>query len=97
MQDRSTEHPFWRLNFISTIKWPTPWRLGFAEGLSYVDRVPYLEEKDMLEKGYRPSQLLNFLDFSVDIDLGRLFRMELWLGYSIAGIIEIFRDGLRRQ
>lgn len=86
VQDRSTE---WVLavKFYYTINWPTPWRLGFAEGLSYVDRIPYLEEKDMQEKGYRPSQLLNFLDFSVDMDLGHLFRFgwmeDLWLGYSI--------------
>ena len=86
VQDRSTEYVV-AVKFYYTIKWPTPWRLGFAEGLSYVDRIPYLEEKDMQEKGYRPSQLLNFLDFSVDIDLGHLFRVEwlqdLWLGYSI--------------
>jgi outer membrane protein len=86
VQDRSTEYVL-AVKFYYTIKWPTPWRLGFAEGLSYVDRVPYLEEKDMLEKGYRPSQLLNFLDFSVDMDLGQLFRVgwmeDLWLGYSI--------------
>jgi outer membrane protein len=86
VQDRSTE---WVLavKFYYTINWPTPWRLGFAEGLSYVDRIPYLEAKDMQEKGYRPSQLLNFLDFSVDMDLGHLFRVgwmeDLWLGYSI--------------
>lgn len=86
VQDRSTEFVL-AVKFYYTIQWPTPWRLGFAEGLSYVDRVPYLEEKDMQEKGYRSSQLLNFLDFSVDLSLGHLFRVErlenLWLGYSI--------------
>ena len=86
VQNQSTEYVL-AVKFYYTIKWPTPWRLGFAEGLSYVDRIPYLEEKDMQEKGYRPSQLLNFLDFSVDIDLGQLFRVQwmedLWLGYSI--------------
>lgn len=86
VQDRSTE---WVLavKFYYTINWPTPWRLGFAEGLSYVDRVPYLEEKDMQEKGYRSSQLLNYLDFSIDLSLGQLFRVnwleDYWLGYSI--------------
>ena len=44
--------------------------VGRAEGLSYLDRIPYLEEKDMQEKGYRPSQLLNYLDFSIDLSLG---------------------------
>ncbi len=86
VQDRSTEYVL-AVKLYYTIKWPTPWRLGFAEGLSYVDRIPYLEEKDMVEKGYRPSQLLNFLDFSLDLSLGHLFRVdwmeELWLGYSI--------------
>jgi outer membrane protein len=86
VQDRSTEYVL-AVKFYYTIKWPTPWRLGFAEGVSYVDRIPYLEEKDMQEKGYRPSQLLNFLDFSVDLSLGHLFRVDwmedLWLGYSI--------------
>ena len=86
VQDRSTEYVL-AVKFYYTIKWPTPWRLGFAEGLSYLDRIPYLEEKDMQEKGYRSSQLLNFLDFSIDLSLGHLFRVkwmeDLWLGYSI--------------
>ena len=86
VQNRSTEYVL-AVKFYYTIKWPTPWRLGFAEGLSYVDRIPYLEEKDMQEKGYRPSQLLNYLDFSIDLSLGHLFRVQwmedLWLGYSI--------------
>lgn len=86
VQDRSTEYVL-AVKFYYTIKWPTLWRLGFAEGLSYADRIPYLEAKDMEEKGYRPSQLLNFLDFSIDLSLGHLFRVEcmedLWLGYSI--------------
>jgi MipA family protein len=86
VQGRSTEYVL-AVKFYYTIKWPTPWRIGFAEGLSYLDRIPYLEEKDMQEKGYRPSQLLNFLDFSIDLSLGHLFRVEwmedLWLGYSI--------------
>ena len=86
VQDRSTEYVL-AVKFYYTIKWPIPWRLGFAEGLSYLDRIPYLEEKDMQEKDYRPSQLLNFLDFSIDLSLGHLLRVQcmedLWLGYSI--------------
>lgn len=70
-----------------TIRWPITWRIGAAEGLSYVDRIPYLEQEDMDRKNYRASNLLNFLDFSLDIELGDLFRSEqlagLWLGYSI--------------
>jgi len=86
VQEASFEYVL-AVKFYYTISWPTPWRLGFAEGLSYADEIPYLEEQDLQQKGYRPSQLLNFLDFSVDLDLGRLFRVQwmedLWLGYSI--------------
>jgi outer membrane protein len=78
-----------------TFRWPVTWRLGVAEGLSYVDRVPYVEQSNMDRKDYRASRLLNFLDFSLDIELGDLFRSGqldgLWLGYSIhhrSGIFE---------
>ena len=78
-----------------TIKWPTRWRVGVAEGLSYVSSIPYIEQSEMDRKGYRASNLLNYLDFSLDIDLGDLFNSkmieDLWLGYSIhhrSGIFE---------
>jgi len=70
-----------------TIKWPITWRLGAAEGLSYVDQIPYVEKTNLEQKDYRPSKLLNYLDFSLDIELGDLFNSKklegLWLGYSI--------------
>ena len=86
VQDSSAEYVL-AVKFYYTFKWPTHWRFGFAEGISYAQKVPYLEEKDVQSKGYRPSQLLNYLDFSLDLSLGHLFRVkgmeELWLGYSI--------------
>lgn len=75
------------IKFYYTFKWPTMWRFGFAEGLSYATEIPYIEKVEMEEKGYRPSELLNFLDFSLDVSLGHLFKVDslkdLWLGYSI--------------
>lgn len=86
VQDSSAEYVL-AVKFYYTFKWPTHWRLGFAEGISYAQKIPYLEEQDVEAKGYRPSQLLNFLDFSLDLSLGHLLRVkwmeELWLGYSI--------------
>jgi outer membrane protein len=86
VQDQTSE-------FILAIKgyykfnWPIGWRLGVAEGLSYAVTVPYVEQVDMEDKGYDPSNLMNFLDLSLDINLGDLFRTKklqgLWLGYSI--------------
>lgn len=67
---------------------PLPWkvRFGIAEGISYINRVTYIEETDLNEKGYKPSKMLNFLDLSLDLNLGDIFGEKLdqwWLGYSI--------------
>ena len=70
-------------------------RIGVAEGLSYVSDVTYIEGSELAEKGYRPSKLLNYLDFSFDVNLGDVFNyapmQNAWLGYSIhhrSGIFE---------
>ena len=79
-----------------TLEWPVRWRLGVAEGLSYVTDVTYIERTEMEEKGYRPSELMNALDFSVDINLGDIFGVnalnETWLGYSIHHRSSIFES-----
>lgn len=51
-------------------------RFGVAEGISYADRVPYAEtsKKDADNKG--TSHLLNYLDFSVDANLGDIFDSQ---------------------
>ncbi|MCG3765054.1 MipA/OmpV family protein [Vibrio cincinnatiensis] len=70
-----------------TFNWPTTWRLGFAEGMSYVDNITYIEQTEMDEKGYTPSHLLNYLDFSVDVNVGDLMNRRdfkyVWVGYSL--------------
>jgi len=75
------------VKFYYTVKWPTPWRIGFAEGVSYMNEVSYIERQYMERQGYRPSELLNYLDFSFDISLGHLFNLkpieDLWLGWSV--------------
>jgi len=75
------------VKFYYTVKWPTPWRIGFAEGVSYMNEVSCIERQYMERQGYRPSELLNYLDFSFDVSLGHLFNQkaieELWLGWSV--------------
>jgi len=78
-----------------TIPLPIHIRLGAAEGLSYINEVSWIEATDIKEdnsgdKGSHSGQasnLLNYLDFSVDVNLGDLFftkQMEdVWLGYNI--------------
>lgn len=68
---------------------PLPWRvrIGAAESISYINNVTYYEAKSMADKGVVPSRLLNYLDISIDLNLGDVFNSEtfqdLWLGYAI--------------
>ncbi|WP_428454362.1 MipA/OmpV family protein [Photobacterium kasasachensis] len=79
-----------------TVEWPVEWRIGVAEGLSYVDNITYIEQSEMDRKGYEPSNLLNYLDFSFDVNLGDLFNHKpldgVWLGYSLHHRSAIFES-----
>lgn len=80
-----------------TFNWKVRWRLGMAEGLSYSSQISYNERTDLVSKGYRPSKLLNYLDFTADINIGDLFNKpswcNTWLGYSIHHRSGIFGTG----
>ncbi|GAL03682.1 hypothetical protein JCM19237_6576 [Photobacterium aphoticum] len=79
-----------------TFEWPVKWRFGVAEGLSYVSGITHIEQAEMDEKGYEPSQLLNYLDFSVDVNVGDLINQKsldnLWVGYSLHHRSAIFES-----
>lgn len=76
------------------------WRLGVAEGLSYVSDITYIEGFELTgedsKRGYEnSSKLLNYLDFSLDVNVGDIFDnkalAQTWFGYSIhhrSGIFE---------
>lgn len=70
-----------------TFDWSVRTRLGFAEGISYSTDISHIERKNLAEKGYDPSKLMNYLDFSVDVNVGDLLKRNsldnLWLGYSL--------------
>ena len=84
VQDPITEYVL-AIKAYYTFTWPVRWRFGFAEGLSYVSDVTYIEQND--DPDNPGSQILNYLDFTLDINLGDLFNApdldKLWLGYSI--------------
>lgn len=79
-----------------TFTWPIKWRFGAAEGVSYVSDIPFVEASEMERKGYEPSNLMNYLDFSIDVDLADLLNiktLENWyLGYSIHHRSAIFES-----
>jgi len=58
--------------------WPAHWRFGFAEGISYIEDVSNIEQKEMDRKGYRSSKLMNYLDFTLDFSLGDTFNNQEW-------------------
>jgi len=80
-----------------TFNWKVRWRLGLAEGLSYSSQISYIERADLVSKGYRPSRLLNYLDFTADVNIGDIFNdngwRNTWLGYSIHHRSGIFETG----
>ena len=67
-----------------------------AEGLSYINQVTYIEGSKLEEDGYKPSKLMNYLDFSADVNIGDLFHIQsldsLWFGYSLHHRSAIFES-----
>ncbi|MGD8476750.1 MAG: MipA/OmpV family protein [Burkholderiales bacterium] len=63
-------------------------RIGFGIGLSYSSQVPYTEYRDQTVDGENTSKLLNYLDPSIEINVGDLFRSmrmrETWLGVGVS-------------
>lgn len=80
-----------------TVKWPVRVRFGVAEGLSYLSQITYIERTELEAKGYRPSKLLNYLDFSLGVNIGDIFNSNswrnTWFGYSIHHRSGIFETG----
>jgi len=85
-QDSATELVL-GFKFYYTV--PLPWRvrIGAAEGISYIDSFTYYEEGSLSNDNQIPSRLLNYVDLSLDLNLGDVFRSkmiaDLWLGAGI--------------
>ena len=62
-------------------------RFGFGEGGSYVSHVLLCEYLEATQKNDNNSKYLNYLDISLDFDIGRVFGSKslenLYLGYAI--------------
>jgi len=75
---------------------PVHWRFGFAEGISYIEDVSNIEQREMDDKGYRSSNLMNYLDFTADFSLGDAFNYKelkkLYFGIGIHHRSSIFES-----
>lgn len=62
-------------------------RIGFAEGGSYAQSVPWVEKQEAILENDNQSNFMNYLEFSFDFDVGKLIRVKsmenLYLGYLI--------------
>jgi outer membrane protein len=78
------------------INWPVHWRLGVAEGLSYIETVSNLEQREMDRKGYRSSNLMNYIDITADFSVGDIFGVkemnDLFFGVGIHHRSSIFES-----
>ena len=76
--------------------WPVRWRFGIAEGFSYVSSFTYIERQEMESKDNQGSKLMNYLDISLDANIGDIFRQKslenLWVGWSMHHRSSIFKQ-----
>jgi len=73
------------VKFYYTLPFPWRFRLGFAEGVSYISKPTYIEYENY-DGDFEPSNWQNYLDFSIDMNLGDVFTESLehlWLGFGI--------------
>jgi len=68
-------------------------RFGFGQGLSWVDQIPALEQRDLEKKNPNTSRLLCALDVSIDFSIGDAIRYkplkDTYLGFAV-----IHRSGI---
>ena len=101
-EERGLQKDFWQVNaYLKPYYYFGPWwrdwlrtRLGFGAGISYASRIPFSEQRDQALRSRDTSKLLLYLDPTVDINIGDLFRAtplkETYLGIGISHRSGIF-------
>ena len=98
--ERGLQEDSWQANaYMKAYYYGFPWshrvrtRLGMGVGISYAERVPYVEMRDQLARGRNSSRLLNYLDPSIDISLGDLIGVKS-MGETYVGLGVTHRSGI---
>lgn len=69
-------------------------RIGMGVGLSYAERIPLMEVRDLEERGRNTSKLLNTFDPTVDVNVGDIFAIkrlrETYVGLGVSHRSGIF-------
>ncbi len=73
---------YYNLNFLNQRI-----RFGAAEGISYAFEIPIVEQIEAEENSDNNSNFLNYLEISLDFDIGRLLHVKslknTYLGYTL--------------
>lgn len=99
--ERGLQDNTWQINaYMKAYYYGFPWsqrvrtRVGLGVGVSYAERVPFVELRDQQARGRSSSRLLNYLDPSVDISLGDLIgansMREAYIGIGLSHRSGIF-------
>ena len=92
--ERGLQPDSWQFNaYVKGYWYGFPWsdrvrtRVGFGTGLSYAQRIPYVEARDQAQRGRGTSHLLNYLDPSIDVSIGDLLGRpslrEAYFGFGV--------------
>lgn len=100
-EERGLQSDFWQIQaYMKAYYYGFPWsdrvrtRIGFGAGLSYAQRIPFVEARDQEQRGRTTSKLLNYLDPSIDVSVGDLFGVrsmrETYFGFGVSHRSGIF-------
>jgi outer membrane protein len=99
--ERNLQQDFWQINvYMKAFYYGFPWsdhvrtRVGFGAGVSYAQRLPFVEQRDQTSRGRNASKLLNYLDPSIDVSVGDLFGVrtlrDTYFGFGVSHRSGIF-------
>jgi outer membrane protein len=99
--EQGLQADFWQADaYMKAFYYGFPWsehvrtRLGFGIGVSYAQKVPFVEQRDQTLRGRNSSKILNYLDPSIDVSVGDLFGVpklrETYFGVGVSHRSGIF-------
>jgi outer membrane protein len=99
--ERNLQQDFLQLNaYMKAYYYGFPWsnrvrtRIGFGAGISYAQRLPFVEQRDQILRGRNTSKLLNYLNPSIDVSVGDLLGSralnETYFGFGVSHRSGIF-------
>ncbi len=83
--DRGRQADAWQIDaYMKAFYYGFPWsrwvdtRFGFGFGISYANHVPWHEVTSQARRERPTSKLLNYLDPTIDVNVGDIFRSDSW-------------------